>query len=75
VVGAEEERGRQAQVEGSGRPLVDHQLDCRRLLDGEVRGPGTFEDAVDVARGASEQVGDSRPVADQAARLREFPLV
>jgi hypothetical protein len=46
-----QERRRDRQTEGLGGLEVDHEFELRRLLDGQVGGPGALEDLVDVAPG------------------------
>src|SRR5688572_17920731 len=46
---------------------IDHQLELRRLLDGEVGGLGSSQDLVDMSRGAPGEDVEVRAVAHQAA--------
>ena len=43
-----QERRRNRQAEGLGRLQVDHEVELRGLLDGEVSGLGPLEDPIDV---------------------------
>src|SRR5262249_10594257 len=60
------------QSEQQCSPLVDDQLELRRLLHGQVGRLGTFQDLIDVGRGATEVVTDVDAVAHEAAGLRIF---
>jgi len=48
LVGAKQQRGRNRQAECLCGLEIDHQLECRGLLDWNVGGPGALEDLVDV---------------------------
>ena len=54
-----QERRRDRQAERLGGLEVDHQLELRRLLDGQVAGLGALEDLVDVGGGPPVQVESS----------------
>src|SRR5262245_7068471 len=58
------------QAERLGGLEVDDQLELRGLLDGEVAGLRTLEDAVDVGGRAAELVGKVRAIRHQAAGHR-----
>jgi hypothetical protein len=45
-----QQRRRDGEAEGLGGLEVNHQLECRRLLDGEVSWLGALEDFVDIDR-------------------------
>ena len=49
-------RRRDREAERFGGLQVDHELELRGLLDGQVGGLGALEDLVDVDGGAPEQV-------------------
>ena len=53
LIGQEEQRGGYRQPERLGGLEVDDQLELQRLLHGQLRGLGAFEDLVDVGGGAS----------------------
>src|SRR6267378_6593827 len=81
VVGARHQGGRQAQLEGGGRPEIDDELEARWALHGDVGGAGAAQQAIHRRRGAAEGVGEARPprqqaagvgVADEGARRREL---
>src|SRR6266545_2751073 len=57
----------------SGR-TVDHQLELRRLLDGQVGRLGALEDLIDVGCGAPEHVRTARPIRHEATDLRLLNL-
>ena len=50
LVCPQEQRRRDRQAQRLGGLEVDHQLELRRLLDGQVTGPGALEDLVHVGR-------------------------
>src|SRR6266542_778402 len=74
LVRSQQQRWRDRQAEGLGSLEVDHQLELRRLLNGEVGGLSTFEDLVHVACGTAEIVGEFRAVAHQAAPCDMFQI-
>jgi hypothetical protein len=45
---------------------VDHQLEPRGLLDGEIGGFGAFENAIDVDRGAADLLAKVRSAGHEA---------
>src|SRR6266481_5492443 len=66
-------RLRDRQAEGLGGLEVDDQLELRRLLDGQVRGVGAFEDLVDVGRGAAIQISIVRSIGHKAPGIDILP--
>jgi transposase len=71
AVGARQQRFRDCQTELPGRLHVDDQLECRRLFDGKLSGPGTREDAMHEARHHRALVRDNRAVRHQTAVVDE----
>src|SRR5712692_11073488 len=67
LVRLEEDRLRDRQTERSRGLEVDDELERLRLLKGEVTGLGAFQDPVDVACGAAEQVRHVRRIGHEAA--------
>src|SRR4029434_7247488 len=61
-VGAQQDRLRDSQAKRFGHLEVDHHLELRRLLDGEIAGLGAFEDLVDKRCGAWGQICRAAPV-------------
>src|SRR5258705_294030 len=55
-----------------GRPEIDHQLERRGLLDGEIGGLGAFQNLVHVGGGAPMLGAEVRPVAHEPASLDVF---
>jgi hypothetical protein len=53
LVGAHQHRLRDRQAERPGGLEVDHQIELRRLLDGQVGGLGALKDLVDVSGASS----------------------
>src|SRR4029450_10450957 len=64
-----QQRRRDREAEGLGGLEVDHELELRGQLDGQVRGLGTLQDPVDVPGGAAVQVRDARSVRHQPPNL------
>src|SRR4029450_7369295 len=71
-VGAQQDRLRDSQDKRFGHLEVDHHLELRRLLDGEIAGLGAFEDLVDKRGGASVQIVWARAVEHEPTG---FPLL
>ena len=78
-----QQRRRDRKSNGCGDLSVDHQLESRRLLDGEVCGGRALEDLVSIARGitargeAVDAVGEQGSRGDESSGLggdREAPL-
>src|SRR6266850_932780 len=69
--------GPQQDRRGDGKPKclrrfqVDDELERRRLLDGQIRGPGSIEDLVHQTRRLAPELGVGRRVGGQSATLRE----
>src|SRR5215510_5822345 len=61
-----EHRRRDRQTERLSGLEVDHQLELRRLLDGQVAGVGTLQNLVHVGSGAPRQVSKVRSIGHQA---------
>src|SRR3972149_5120560 len=72
LVGPDEDRLRNGEAEGLRRLEVDHQLELRRLLHGEVRRLGALENLVDVVCRAPHEVRSIRRVGHEAAGLNGF---
>src|SRR2546426_11643472 len=70
----QQQRLRNRQPERLGSLEVDHQLELRGLLDGEVSRFGPFQDLVDMACGFSKKIRRVRSVAHQAASRDEAPI-
>ena len=51
---------------------IDHQLELRRLLHGEIRGLGAFEDLVHIRGGAPIQIGNARRITHKPANVQKF---
>jgi hypothetical protein len=62
-----QQRCRNCKAEGLGGLHVDDQLEFRRLLNGQVAGPGTLDDLIHVGRGAPIEIGNIWPVRREAA--------
>src|SRR5262249_54172064 len=69
----EQDRLWDCQSERQCRPLVDDQLELRRLLHGQVARLGTFQDLIDVDRGATEVVANVGAVSHETAALCTCP--
>src|SRR5438128_3159583 len=72
VIRAQEQRLRDREAERSRRLQIDHQLERRRLLDGEVRRLCALEDLIDEGRGLAELFTDACSVRNEAAGLHVF---
>ena len=73
LVGLSEQSRRHGEPERLSTLEVDHKLELGRLLDGQIRGLGAFEDFVDVCRGAPEPISDTRTVGHEAAERHILP--
>src|SRR5947208_7972604 len=67
LVGAGEQQRRQVEAERAGSLEVNRQIELGRQLDRKVGRLGALQDAVHVAGGAPEQVGQARAVGHEAA--------
>src|SRR4029434_5727574 len=67
------EFGSALMVQGLGRLEVDHQLKLRRLLHGQVRRLGPFEDLVHIDGSAAPQVRHVLSIRHETARLHPLP--
>jgi len=68
-----QERRRDREAEGPGGLEVDHQLELRRLLDGEVGRLGALENLIDVNRRALPGAIDVWSVAHEPASIDKVP--
>src|SRR5712692_5833517 len=68
-----QQRRRDRQAEGLGGLAVDDQLELRRLLDGQVGGLSAAQDLVHIGGGAPPQIAETRPIADEVARIDKLP--
>src|SRR5262249_26403694 len=66
------ERRWDRQADTFRRLQVDRQLELGRLLDGQVAGPGTLEDLVDVYGGPPPEPGRARPIGHEASGIHEI---
>jgi hypothetical protein len=66
LVGLEEEHRGNDEPEGLGGLEVDHQLECRGLLDGQVPRLGPFQDLVHIGGRAPVQGGNAGPIGHEA---------
>src|SRR5262245_20596290 len=73
-VSSGEQRRRYGQAERLRRLEVDHQLELRRLLDGEVGGLGPLQDLVHEVGKTPPEVDGARPVRHQSPRIREVTM-
>src|SRR5205823_9751490 len=60
------------EAERLGCSEIDHQLESRRLLNGQDAWTCPFQDSVDVARGAPVGVGEACRVRHEPAGLHEL---
>src|SRR5215475_2948708 len=75
VIYPHQQRWRERQAESICSLSVEDELECRGLLDGEICGLPTFQDAVDVPCCPAEQIRVGRAVGSQPARLDIFACV
>src|SRR5262249_10089101 len=68
-VGSKEKGLRDRQSEGLRSLEVNHQLELRRLLDGQIAGLRALEDFVHVGGGTPKEIAEIRAVAHEAASL------
>src|SRR4030095_8437243 len=73
LVCSQEQRLRNRQAQRLRSLEVDHQLELRWLLDGQVAGLGSFEDLVHVDGRAAEHLGNVCAVTHDDAGFRELP--
>src|SRR5690349_3041022 len=66
LVCAREQRLRNCNSERLSRPLIDNQLDFRRLLDRQVAGLLAVEDAAGIHADPTVRIGQVSPVAGEA---------
>src|SRR5262249_41521948 len=71
LVGAPEQRGRQAEPERLARLEIDHQLKFDRKLNRKLARLFALEDAISVARRAAVTIETVISVGQQTAELRE----
>jgi hypothetical protein len=69
LVGAGEERRRDREAEGFGRLQVDRELELRRLLNRKVGRIAASENAIDVGRAATPEIGTVGGIAQEAASM------
>ena len=70
MIRPQQERRGNREAERLGRLEIDHQLGALVRLDGQVAGPGAFEDLVDIAGGGgTANLPDALSVGKQRALL------
>src|SRR6266498_3048286 len=69
LVGAGKDRWRDGEAEYLCRLEIEDQLEFARLLDWEISGLSPLENLVDVGRGVSPHVRETRPVTHQSANF------
>ena len=72
LVGAQQDRRRQIDTDRRGGLQIHHHLELRRLLDRQIGGLGAVGDPINELSNAPEERCDTRPVAQQAARIHPF---
>src|SRR5215468_6214104 len=72
LVGASEQRRRNLDAERFRGVEVDHELEFRRLFDGQIGGFRALQDFVYIVRSHAEHVGQVRSIRHQAAEFGEF---
>src|SRR5882672_9328415 len=75
LVGAGEDRWRDGEAERLGGIEIDNQLECGRMLNGQIGGLSAFEDLSDVIAAQAGCAGAARSIADQAAGRGVFTPV
>src|SRR6267142_5391789 len=68
-----QQRRRDCQPERLGGLEVDHQLELRGLLDGQVAGLGTLENLAYVGRGAPPHIRNLRAIGHKAPSIDKIP--
>src|SRR2546422_5937751 len=68
-----EHRRRDGEAQRLRRLQIDHQLELRRLLNGEVARSATLQDLVDVDGGATGLLGKIGRVGYESPRFRVLP--
>src|SRR5437879_7720565 len=69
-----EQKGlRDRQAECLGGLEVDYKVELRRLLDRKLTSLGAFQNFVDICSRPAEEIGEVRPICDEAASLDELP--
>ena len=66
LVGSVQEAVRHCETYGLGGFQIDHKIEFSRLNDWQVGGLGALENSTGVDAGLPVQVGDARPISDQA---------
>jgi len=70
----EQEGGGHGEAERLDGLEVDDEVELRRLLDGQLRWSGPFQDAIHVGGGAAQALGHAWPIRHEAARVGKLPL-
>src|SRR5215475_3458044 len=73
LIGAQQQRWRDGEAERLGGLEIDHQLEFRRLLDGQIAGNHTLENSIYVVSGTAKQVSNIQSVGHQATRINIRP--
>src|SRR3990170_1864300 len=74
LIRPEKERLRDREAKGLRRPEINHHLEPRRLLHGQVAWLGPFEDLIHVGGGASYLVVKVHRIRHEAASLHKLPM-
>ncbi len=72
LVGAGDETVGEHYSQGASRSEIDDEIKFCRLLDWQVPGLFSFQDAIDIGRCPAEVGGHVRPVADEPTIVRVF---